>query len=170
MAIGCPHLFHVEHGEHDAFRIAERERCSGIQAVRALLGHVQDDGDRPERAVRKSHLLADARVVGARHESGQRREPPVREKLEVADLTGRQIPGGPLPRGAPELFGPRVGNEQVDEHSTVRFDQMVTHAHPPDRVRVRDRRDPNETSVSARLPGLGPARAGGPGDAETAAL
>ena len=50
-----------------------------------LLGDVERDRHRPERAVGEAHLVADGFVVGFLHEAGERREAAVAEHLEVAE-------------------------------------------------------------------------------------
>ena len=74
-----PDVFDVDHGEHHAFGIAERDVAIRLELVGELLGHVERDRHRPERAVGEPHLGADRFVVGLSHEARERREAAVAE-------------------------------------------------------------------------------------------
>ena len=71
---GVPDVLDVDHGEHHALGIAERDLIARLELVGELLGDVERDRHRPERAVREPHLVADRFVVGLAHEAGERRE------------------------------------------------------------------------------------------------
>ena len=119
-AIGLPHVFDVEHGEHDAFGIAEGDLVlPGLELLGELLGDVERDRHRPERAVVELHVAADALVVGLVHEAGERREAAVAEHLEVADLARREVPGGAIARLRLWFGGLFRADDQVDELTAV---------------------------------------------------
>ena len=64
LAIRFPDVFDVDDGEHDAFGIAEGDVVALLELLGELLGDVERDRHRPERAVGESHLVADGFVVG----------------------------------------------------------------------------------------------------------
>ena len=97
LAVGLPDFFHVQHGQHHAFGIAQRDfaRAHG-EFLGKLLGYVQRNWHRPKRSVGQAHVMADAFVIGARHETPQRRESAREQQLKVAKLAAGQVPRGPL--------------------------------------------------------------------------
>ena len=110
----------MEDGEHDAFGIAKRQGVSRRERFGELLRDVERDRNRPQQAGRKPHRAADAVVVGVRHEAAERRKGAGREHLEIAQLSRRQIPRGPLARCALDDRGAVRIDQQIDERSTVR--------------------------------------------------
>ncbi len=96
-AIGLPDVLHVQHGEHHAFGIAQRDLAA---ARRELLGEffgdVERDGHGPENAAGQAHVVADAFVIGARHETAQRRKSAGDQQFQIADLAGGKIPRRPF--------------------------------------------------------------------------
>jgi hypothetical protein len=82
----------VDGREHYSFGIPQRERVPFLERVRQLLRHVERNRNGPKRAVREAHLLEDPFVALAVHESLKRREGPVQQELEVADLALGALP------------------------------------------------------------------------------
>ncbi len=114
LAVGFPNVLNMEDSEHDAFRIAEGDVGAGLQFVGKFLGDVERDGHRPERTVGEAHFVADGFVVGFLHEAGEGREAAVREELQVADLSRREVPGGPIAGLGLDFGGAVGGGGQVD--------------------------------------------------------
>ena len=57
-AIGLPHVFDVQHREHHAFGIAQRNLAGpGGELLGKLFGDVECDRHRPQRAVGQAHVL-----------------------------------------------------------------------------------------------------------------
>ena len=77
--------------------------------------------------VREAHFDADAIVVRLRHEAGQRREAAVREQLEIAKLTFREVVGRPVAGGLLQDGAVRVGGEQIDELPAMGGNEVVRH-------------------------------------------
>ena len=71
-AVGLPYIGHLQRREHHAFRVAQAQPVAGAQPTRQLFGDVEGHRDRPQRAIRESHVAHDRLVVGARHEPAER--------------------------------------------------------------------------------------------------
>ena len=69
-----PHVRDGHYGQHHALGVAERQAVAGLQAVGDLLGDVEHDRHRPQRAVRQAHVATDAVVVGLPEEALKRGE------------------------------------------------------------------------------------------------
>jgi hypothetical protein len=124
LAIGLPNLVDAEGGEHDAFRVAEREHRSTPEPDRERFGHVQRDGNGPERPVREPHLRHDSVEIRFAHETCEGGEPPIQEELQIAELAGRQIPRGPVARSRFQFGLPFGRDDEIGEGSSVRIDDM----------------------------------------------
>ena len=125
LAIRFPDVFDVDDGEHDAFGIAEGDVVARLELLGELLGDIERDRHRPERAVGESHLAADRFVVGLAHEAGERREAAVAEHLEVAELARREIPGGPVARSGFGRGHLVAVEDEINEFPTVWRDEVV---------------------------------------------
>ena len=127
LTVRPPHVLDRQCGDHDALLVAQGEARAWGELAGEVLRDVQRDRDRPQRAalVREPHLRADPLVVGARHETGERREPAAQQQLEVADLARRQVVRRPVARGGLQGPGAFVIDEQIDERPAVRGDEMV---------------------------------------------
>ena len=125
LAVRPPHVLHVQRGQHDAFRVAQRQMRSRLEPRRQILGNVKRDGHRPERPVREAHLRADAVVVAADHEAGERREPAVEQQLQVAQLARCEVMRRPVAGYGLQLGGPVRVDDRVDERPAMRRNQMV---------------------------------------------
>ena len=125
-AIRLPDLFHVQHCQHHAFGIAQRNFAgSRRQLLGKFLGHVQSDRHGPKRSIGQAHVVANAFVIGAGHEAAQRRKSAGEQQLEIAKLAAGQIPRGPLFRMGLQ-FGDSVGlGDELDKFSAVRRDEMA---------------------------------------------
>ena len=98
-------------------RVAQHD-LAAFRECRAV-GHRQRDRDRPQRAVREAHLGQHPFVVGAAHETPQRRKRAGGEQLEVVHGPVRQRERR-QPADAGERFGARFTREQeVDKFSAV---------------------------------------------------
>ena len=124
-AVNPPEGEDVKHGQHDPFRVAQRQVGPGRQRVRRRFRHVERDRHRPQRAVREPHVGADRVVVAGGHEPGQRRESSVEQQLEVAELTRRDVVRHPVARLRRDLLGTGRAGNQIDERPAVRDDEMV---------------------------------------------
>ena len=125
LPIGPPDILDLQRRQHDAFGVAQRQAGAGCERRGQRLGDVQRDRHRPQRAVGETHLRAHALVVAARHEAGERREAPVEQELQVAQLARREVVGRPVARFGPERGGPVLVHDQVHERSAVRRDEVV---------------------------------------------
>ena len=128
LAVGSPDVFDVDHGEHHALGVAQRDLVALLELVGEFLGDVERDRHRPERAVLEPHLVADRVVVGLAHEAGERREAAVAQELEVAQLPRREVPGGPVARLRLDFGGAFGRDGQIDEGAPMRGNQMAGHA------------------------------------------
>ncbi len=96
-AIGLPDFFDVQHGQHHAFGVAQRNfAAAGRELLGKFFGDVERDRHGPEDSAGQTHVVADAFVVGFGHEAAQRRKAAAHEQFEIANLTGSQVPGWPL--------------------------------------------------------------------------
>ena len=96
-AVGLPDFFDVQHGQHDALGVAQRDfAAAGRQLLGKFFGDIERDRHGPEDSAGQAHIVADAFVVGFRHEAAQRREASAHEQFEIANLAGSQVPGWPL--------------------------------------------------------------------------
>ena len=117
--VGGPLVGHRQDRQDHAFRVAQRDVLAVLDAARERLRHVQRDRHRPERAVRQAHPLDHAVVVLAPQEPRQRREAPVHQQLQVADLPGRQIPGRQIARVVLHLLGAVPGDVEFGDGDEV---------------------------------------------------
>ena len=122
--VGLPERLDRENGEHHAFGIAEGEPVAVGQALGGLRVDVEGDRDGPQRSVGKPHVADDPVVFGLGEEARQRREPAGGEQLQIAQLPVGEIPGDEVDRGFLERRGLVGGDEQVDEVSAVRWDEV----------------------------------------------
>ena len=97
-AVRLPHVVDVQHGEHDAFCVTQRDRAGRLRLRRERFGHVERDRNGPQAALWQPHRVADARVLGSRHEAAERRERAVQQELEIAELSRRKVPRRPVAR------------------------------------------------------------------------
>ena len=120
VAVGLPYVLDVQDGQHDAFGIAQRNFAAArLEGLGEVLADVQRDGHGPEQPAGQLHVLTDAFVVGAIHESAQRGEAAAEQQLEIAKLAGGQVPRGPLARVSFQFVdGFRLGDE-INKFSTV---------------------------------------------------
>ena len=81
-----------QRGEDDAFLIAQCDILPFLERGGEFFRHIKRDRHRPERSVRKAHVLDDAVIIFFRQEPFERIEPAIHQKLEVADLARGQIP------------------------------------------------------------------------------
>ena len=96
-AVGLPDFFDVQHREHHAFGIAQRNfAAAGRQLLGKFFGHIERDRHRPENSAGQAHVVTDAFVVGFRHKAAQRREASAHEQFQIANLAGGKVPGWPL--------------------------------------------------------------------------
>ena len=85
--VRLPDFFNVQNGEHHALSIAQRNRAaSRLQRLGEVFGYVQRDRHRPQHTICQAHVVAHAFVIGARHESAQRREAAAHQQLQIANL------------------------------------------------------------------------------------
>src|SRR5205823_2825122 len=118
----------VEDGEHHAFGITQGEFGSDELIAHYPLVHIEGDRHGPQRAAREAHFAADAVVIGARHETAQRRKRAVEQQFQVAQLTRCQVERRPSLGGGAKVGGPRLTYDERREGSAMRSDQMVCHA------------------------------------------
>jgi len=105
LAICLPDILDVDHGQHDALGIAERDFAARLELFGKLFRDIERDRDRPERAVREPHLAANRLIIGLAQKAGERREAAVREQLQVAQLPRREVPRRPVARLPFDLGG-----------------------------------------------------------------
>ncbi len=99
LPIGLPDVFDVQHGQHHALGIAQGDLAAArLQRLGEIFGHIERDRHGPEHAAGQPHVAADAFVVGAIHESAQRREAAAQQQLKIAELARGQVPRRPLAR------------------------------------------------------------------------
>ena len=97
LAVGLPDIFHVQHRQHDAFRVAQCDFAAArLQRLGKLFAHVKRDGHRPQHSAGQLHFAAYAFVVGTIHESAQGRKAAAQQQLKIAKLARGQVPRGPL--------------------------------------------------------------------------
>ena len=72
VAVGPVQLGNMEHRQHHALRVPERQTGAGTQLGRLFLGYVQVDRDGPKGAVGQAHALAHGVVVVLAQEPPQR--------------------------------------------------------------------------------------------------
>ncbi len=156
LPVGTPHVLDVEHGEHHALVVAQRHALAGCQLLGSGLRDVEGDRHRPQRAVGEPHRLADRVVLALGEEAAQRREGAVGEQLEVADLTGRQVPRREVDGYGLQLGGAVLVDQKVDELTAVWCDQLG-HGMAPGLVanEVSGGRTPKDFPPTARPPTLG---------------
>ena len=98
-AVGLPHLVDEQSGEHDAFRIPQRQWLSMRKAQGQGGRDVEHDRNRPKRPVGQAHVADNGVVVEPSHEAPQRREAPVQQEFEVTHLTLGQVDRLPVTGG-----------------------------------------------------------------------
>jgi hypothetical protein len=126
--VGLVHVVDVQHGQHHALGIAQRELGADVQSGRGLGVDVERDRHGPQRAVRQPHVGAHALVLLLGHEPTQRGEAAVEQQLQVTHLTRGQIPRRPVLRGLSQFGGPSVVDIQVHEFAAVRLVQCSHNA------------------------------------------
>jgi len=129
--VGLPDLLDVEDGQGNALEVPQVEQIALGEIPCDLLGHIERDGDGPERAVGEPHGRTHALVVLPAEEPRQRGEAAIEQQLQIADLPGGQRPGHLVPAQFLELLCPVRHGEQVDQGSPVGRDQMRRHRTPP---------------------------------------
>ena len=97
--VWLPDFVHVQHGEHDPLGVAKRNlAAAGHYGLGERFGYVQGDRHGPDQSVCQLHVVANALVILARHETAQRRKAAADQQFQVAHLARRQVPGGPFAR------------------------------------------------------------------------
>ena len=105
--IRLPDFLDVQHRQHDALGIAQRNLTAArLQRLGKFFAHVEGNRDGPKRAVRQPHVVADSLVVGARHETAQGRKASAHQQFEIADLARCKVPRRPFARVGFEFSGP----------------------------------------------------------------
>jgi len=125
LAIGFPRVGDVENRENHAFRVAQRNALARSEFFGEFARDVERDRHRPHDAGNQAHLAADPVVIGARHETVERRERAAQQQFQITQLARRQIPRGKL-RGL-ALERDTLGGwdrDQVDELAAMRRDQL----------------------------------------------
>ena len=85
------------HGPEDhPLHVAQRDVLTDLDPVGEGLGHIEGDGHRPERAIGQPQRVHHAGIVGLGHESLERVEPAIHQKLQIADLPPAEIPADQL--------------------------------------------------------------------------
>ena len=88
-AVGLPDFFDVQHGEHHAFGVAQRNfAAAGRELLGKFFGDIERDRHRPKHTAGQAHVVANAFVVGFGHKAAQRRESSAHEQFQVANLAG----------------------------------------------------------------------------------
>ena len=123
--VRLPDILDMEDGDHHAFAIPQGDfAISRREGFRESFRHVERDRHRPKDAARELHAAAHALVIGFVHEAGQRREATIEEHFGVADLPGGQVPRGEILRSAFGLSSLLGADNEVDELTAVRLDEM----------------------------------------------
>ena len=91
--IGFPDVGDIQHGDQHAFRIAQCDRFTFLDALCERFADIEIDRYRPEHAVHEAHLIADPFVIVPGEVTLQRRKGAVHEQVEVAQLARGQVPG-----------------------------------------------------------------------------
>ena len=79
-----PDVFHVQNGEQRSMGVPQGEPGALLEPVSHVFGHVEHDGNGPQRPVFKAHGFQNAVVVLSIYISSQRRECAVQQQFEVA--------------------------------------------------------------------------------------
>ncbi len=88
LLVGSPDFVDMDDATGSSLRIRNQDLSVIRLEVRLGLGvDVEHNGDRPELAVCEAEVSTDALVVGSLHESTERSEGSVGDKLEVTELT-----------------------------------------------------------------------------------
>jgi hypothetical protein len=126
LPVGLPSVFHVQHGEHDAFGITQRDlAAAGLERLGQFFVNVERDRHGPQEATGQPHVVAYAFVIRAGHESAQRRETAAHQQFKIADLAGGQVPGGPFPGMGFQLIDSFWLSDKTDEFSTMRRNKVA---------------------------------------------
>ena len=124
--VGLPDFLNVQHGQHHALGVAQRDFAD---ASRELLGKffsdIERDRHRPENSTGQPHVMADAFVIGFGHKAVQRRKASAHQQFEIANLTGSEVPGWPLARVGFQFCGFFRCRKQIDKFAAVRSNQVT---------------------------------------------
>ena len=115
------------HRERLVARVAQRDLAAGRE--RLWIGDGQRQRHREEDAVREPHLVHDPPIVGGAHEAGERREGAGRQQLEVAQRAHAELHRRQPERAREDLRPLGFGDEQVDEGTAVRGDEIGSAGH-----------------------------------------
>ena len=111
--VGRPAVADRQERQHHALLVAKRDVLPDFEAVGEGLAHVERDRHRPERAVRKAHVVDHAVVVFLSEKALQGVEPAIHQQLEIADLPGRQVPGRQISGRRAKLLRAFPGNVEL---------------------------------------------------------
>ena len=91
--IGLPDVFDVQDGDHDAFGVAQGDLgAAGVQGLGEGFRDVERDRHRPKNAAARSHVAADAFVVGLLMKPVSGEKPPLRSISRSQIWRGVEVP------------------------------------------------------------------------------
>ena len=119
-----PDVADSQHGQHEAFAIAQGDAISGFQLARSFLAAAERDRQGPECAVIELHPGFDLRALRARHVTGERRIGAGHQHFELALLPPVEVERGQA-QGLLLQCLALCRVDEIDEGVAIGRDQLI---------------------------------------------